>query len=287
MGSGDRRGHTGDRHGMPLHRGIGLKDGAIVRDRRDMTAYLLTWNPDRWSWDSFDEDVARAVRGEIVEMEWSTGNTNRITPGDRLFLLRQGSNRPGLIGSGHAGRAVHPGPHYLTKRRSGERALCTTVRVDSLLPVADVLPTARLKSHARLGTLSWRPFASGSSVEDELTADVELLWTNHLKGLGRPVLGDGPRFRAGVEAARPRSTPRRKLLSDRRVTNFGYRGGRHEPSKCWVYTRPSGPEGAGHRQAGSPENVGSPSFQSYTTGEMPRLVSAVRKRRVGFSGRTK
>ena len=42
-----------------------------------MATYLMTWNPDIW-----DERIAGTIG-------WSTGRTNKIILGDRLFLMRQ------------------------------------------------------------------------------------------------------------------------------------------------------------------------------------------------------
>ncbi len=56
-------------------------------------AYLFTWNPRKWHW----EDLATAAvtveqRGRLAE-DWSCGRTERIKPGDRFFLLKQGADR--------------------------------------------------------------------------------------------------------------------------------------------------------------------------------------------------
>src|SRR5688572_27086651 len=99
-----------------------------------MGTYLLTWSPLTWRWDAYDDDVARSTRGDAVEMEWATGNTKRIVPGDRVFLLRQGRDRPGIVASGTVLREVRAGPHFVPERRSrGERALFAVVRFDRVV----------------------------------------------------------------------------------------------------------------------------------------------------------
>lgn len=212
-----------------------------MTDRRVMATYLLSWNPERWPWESLDEDIGRAARGEIVEMEWATGNTKRIAPGDRLFLLRQGPNRPGIMGAGVAVREVQPGPHFDQERReAGETASYTVVRFDQLVPVQDVLPAKALRTDAELGTFGWKPLASGWAVPQELEAPLEARWTEHLTSLDLPILPAHARFRAIVEralAARPRRTPKGVLVATTRVGKFGSRVGPHEHTTCWVYQR--------------------------------------------------
>jgi hypothetical protein len=66
-----------------------------------MKTYLLTWNPDRWTWPDFKLAVRQVALGTPYETRWSIGNSRGIEPGDRVFLLRQPVDR-GLIGSGTA-----------------------------------------------------------------------------------------------------------------------------------------------------------------------------------------
>lgn len=42
---------------------------------------ILTWNPTKWSWDDYAEDVKLSKRGESLEARWSTGNTKSIPIG--------------------------------------------------------------------------------------------------------------------------------------------------------------------------------------------------------------
>lgn len=221
--------------------GAALTPVASVADRRDVPTYILSWNPERRPWETFDADVGRAARGEIVDVEWATDDTKKIVPGDRLFLLRQGSNRPGLVGAGVAVREVRPGPHFDEARRvAGDTALFTVVRFDQLLPVGDVLSTKTLRSDAVLSTFGWSPPASGLPVPLKLEARLEKRWAKHLVAHRHPVLEHHSRFRAVMERAldaRPHRTPRGILLAGTRVARFGTRTGAHEPTMCWVYER--------------------------------------------------
>lgn len=67
-----------------------------------MSTYLLTWNP-RKSEEPHLKTMAQAFEAGVElkeEGRWSCGRRRRIRIGDRVFLLRQVSQNPGLVGSG-------------------------------------------------------------------------------------------------------------------------------------------------------------------------------------------
>lgn len=210
-----------------------------------MGTYLLTWNPERWAWESFEDDQARVGRGLVVEMPWSTGNTKRVDTGDRLFLLRQGPRHAGLIGAGRALIASAPSPHYDAQRRAaGESVISTLVRLETLLSLPNVLPTRVLRDDPVLGEFGWRPAASGFSIPSPLDAALDARWRDHLESVGTRALSPHARFRAMLEEAlraRPYETECGAVMSWTEVVGFGHPGGNHEPTTCWRYQ---------HRSAG-------------------------------------
>ncbi len=67
-----------------------------------MTTYLLTWNPSKWPWPELDDCIQEIkATGHYLE-RWSCGRNRKIVEGDRLFLLRQGLEPRGIVGSGWA-----------------------------------------------------------------------------------------------------------------------------------------------------------------------------------------
>lgn len=65
-----------------------------------MNYYLVTWNPNRFPWDDLEQVVEKIRQTGAYEGRWSVGNRKRISPGDRVFLLRQGEEPCGIMGSG-------------------------------------------------------------------------------------------------------------------------------------------------------------------------------------------
>src|SRR5881409_2216386 len=96
-----------------------------------MPTYLLTWKPKRWDWTSLENEIRELNQKGRLGIHWSAGVNRHIKKGDRVFLLRQGADRPGIIGSGHVMRGSYLARHWDRKRR--DDALFVNVRMDSLL----------------------------------------------------------------------------------------------------------------------------------------------------------
>jgi hypothetical protein len=62
----------------------------------------IGWNPDKFVWGGgYLDAVEQTAQGIGVVGDWSTGNrTGGVTRGDRVFLLRQGTQERGIIAGG-------------------------------------------------------------------------------------------------------------------------------------------------------------------------------------------
>ncbi|MCD4726593.1 MAG: HNH endonuclease [Pirellulales bacterium] len=149
-----------------------------------MQTYIITWNPKRWKqWTEkeYNNEVAATKKGRLFPSRWSCGNTKRIVPGDRLFLLRQVAER-GIIGSGYATSKVFEDEHWDSSRKD-EIALYVDYQSDTLLPVHERLPIEQLEA-ADLG-VHWNYMpASGISVPEKSALQLERLWKEHLVRIG-------------------------------------------------------------------------------------------------------
>src|SRR5207245_684084 len=97
-----------------------------------MPTYLLTWKPRRWDWNTLEQEIRRLRATGHVRIQWSAGRNQHIGKGDRVFLLRQGQDRPGIIGAGRVIRGSYPDEHW-DPSRHGQHAIFVDVRLDSLL----------------------------------------------------------------------------------------------------------------------------------------------------------
>ena len=147
-----------------------------------MPAFLLTWNPRRWPVAERDYASWRAstLRCEPVVGRWSTGqNRRRISPGDVLYLLRQGPDRRGIVGSGRAVSEVFQDVHYDDPSRL---ANYVEHAWDVIVPVEDRLPTEDLLHVVPL--VPWN-FLQGSGYQVPAHSEDRLsrTWAQHLTSL--------------------------------------------------------------------------------------------------------
>jgi hypothetical protein len=149
-----------------------------------MTTYLLTWNRDERSpWHDLRKNIADLKKKGSWIGRWSTGNTKKIKPGDRVFIIKLGKQKPhGIIASGSAVSDVYDDLHWNEEQRAkGIRALYIKVRFDTLLdPEKDIFPRARL-DNGIYTKMKWEPPASGWTIPDDVAAKLEKDWAAFLK----------------------------------------------------------------------------------------------------------
>ena len=140
-----------------------------------MATYVLTYNPERWTWPHDDRSraVAATARGEVVPDQWSTGGrAGGIGPGDRAVLLRQGRGARGLIARGSFTTAVYQDKHW---DGSGGLANFAALDWDLVLEDEDVIPLADVA--AAVTTVNWN-YIQGSGIVVPSPGDLALeeLW---------------------------------------------------------------------------------------------------------------
>lgn len=150
-----------------------------------MRTFLITWNPDKWTWAELAECVDAVQAGTPRLERWSTGQRKDIEPGDRLFLLRQGKEPRGIVGSGWASSGVFQAPHWGDPARL---ANYVEFRFDRLLDADVDLPLATpfLQEQPDLADVHWAPQGSGILVPDNAAASLEAFWASHYAGLAAP-----------------------------------------------------------------------------------------------------
>jgi 5-methylcytosine-specific restriction protein A len=140
--------------------------------------YILTWNSEDTPLDELADEAEKTAQGISITRDWSTGNTKRIQPGDRLFLLKQGPLPRGIIGVGEATSDVYRGPHWSGER--GKEANYVDLDVERLLDPAVNDPLSTENFEGALGKVSWRIQASGVSIPDDAAEQLEAAWAEHV-----------------------------------------------------------------------------------------------------------
>jgi 5-methylcytosine-specific restriction protein A len=149
-----------------------------------MATYLLTWNPNKWHWREMEADIRRCQRDGYLDDRWSCGRNNRIEPNDRVFLLRQGREPRGIIGSGWATSHVFEDRHWSDSRDTHHAtARYINVRFDVLLN-PDQTPQSVFRrdwlDSAPLNRVHWNTQMSGIIIPDDVASQLELEWARFL-----------------------------------------------------------------------------------------------------------
>lgn len=139
-----------------------------------MRAFVLTWNPANFphlagDWAQMRRVVSAHGRSED---RWSTRN-QQISPGDRVYLLRQGTEPRGIIAAGRAVSEVFPDEHW-----DGQGGETTYVQVEweELSDLDDPLPRDVLR--AQVPGVHWQPQSSGNEVTAH-DGTIAALWAKH------------------------------------------------------------------------------------------------------------
>jgi hypothetical protein len=150
-------------------------------------AYLLTWNPAKWHWSNLSE-VVKNLRGRAQQPPrgkgagWSVAN-HGIKPGDRVYIVRVGSEPKGIFGSGKAISSVYEGPHF--RDETGKNAHYVDIEWDALIDpsVESPLSVATLQKKVS-SDYKWTPQASGVAIPDNVFRKLETEWAKHLEARG-------------------------------------------------------------------------------------------------------
>ncbi len=138
-----------------------------------MQHHLFTWKPTRWSWTHLQDDVKTIREGGSVLQRWSCGRIKKIKAGSTAFLLRLGSQDPGLIGMGLVDCDPFSGPHWDdAKARAGQRIMHVNLELQRLDPRL-IVPMRELKR--RWPDINWTPQQSGTKVTPSVGSSLQAL----------------------------------------------------------------------------------------------------------------
>lgn len=148
-----------------------------------LATYLLTWNPNEWHWEDLQECVAEIENHGYLKSRWSCGNTKKIVPGDRLFIVRLGSEPRGIFASGRAASYFYEDDHW--DERKYAKARYVDMDLDVLLDpdMEDILSLETLEAISTGQT--WTPQRSGISIEDTVATSLESEWRRFLNAIGK------------------------------------------------------------------------------------------------------
>ncbi len=154
--------------------------------------FLLTWNPNDYKFLDLDDRINQINETGYTNFEWSTGNRKDFSAGERVFLMRQGVEPRGLIGSGYiirqAGEDMNSG-----KTKSNRRRIIAEIRWDTLQrePIIPLEELIRVSGDEEM----WKARASGIQIEKKITQELERIWAERA---GKGDTGDSMIIRPGI-----------------------------------------------------------------------------------------
>ena len=140
--------------------------------------FLFVWNPKRWTWETLEQDIEQVDLTGKCTQRWSCGNTKSIQPGDRIFLVKVGTEPKGIVGEGFSTTEPFPERHW-----SGENKEAFYIDIDFevlLNPDKEPILTIDILNTGNLSQQSWTPQASGISIRPELVDELEAVWFDFL-----------------------------------------------------------------------------------------------------------
>jgi 5-methylcytosine-specific restriction protein A len=149
-----------------------------------MSAYLLTWSPNKWQWKDLSQRITEIKKKGFCITDWSCGNNKSIAKGDRLFLLRQGEEPRGIVGAGFADSEPFEAVHWREeKAKAGRTTMYLTVRWETLLnPDKESIFPREWLNEGELSRVNWNTQISGINIEPEAAEVLEERWADFLEG---------------------------------------------------------------------------------------------------------
>jgi len=149
-----------------------------VEPTQQMNTNLFLWNPKKWTWTTLEQDIEQVDLTGHCSQRWSCGSTKSIQAGDRIFLLKVGTEPKGIIAAGFATSSPFAERHW-----SGEdkNALYIDVDFEVLLnPDKEPILTVDILNAGNLAKQNWQPQSSGTSVKSKLVDELEAVWFGFL-----------------------------------------------------------------------------------------------------------
>lgn len=146
-----------------------------------MKKWLLSWNAERWAWDdklNGYKELIEDIRQEgHAFCKWTCGVNKSIQKGDRVFLIKLGSNPRGIVASGYAATGVFEGTHWdIDKARKGKKARRIFVDFDKILDY-DMHSILEMNSLKEISSeYHWSTQASGIEIPENIAIKIEQLW---------------------------------------------------------------------------------------------------------------
>lgn len=159
---------------------------ALSEEKSDrlLKTWLFTWNPKRWPWDDKYHGYLE-MKHQIAQVgkayaPWSCGLNKSIKAGDRVFLIRLGTEPRGIVASGFAATNVFEGLHWDSVRAAnGDSCRRIYIEFDTILDAEKeaILPIDLL--NIRFPSVHWSSQCSGIEVPSIVSTELDAIWKKY------------------------------------------------------------------------------------------------------------
>jgi 5-methylcytosine-specific restriction protein B len=142
----------------------------------EVRTWLLSWNPERWHWESLAAARQSTATGNLVTDRWSCAS-RQVKEGDHVYLVRLGTPPTGIVAHGTVLKAPYEAPHYdPTRAQAGETSSYIDVEFSGIRDAEQdrIVPLEELKRAAPYQT--WNPQASGIEITPAAAKAASELW---------------------------------------------------------------------------------------------------------------
>jgi 5-methylcytosine-specific restriction protein B len=144
--------------------------------KSEVRTWLLSWNPERWHWESLAAARQLTATGNSVTDRWSCAS-GQAREGDQVYLVRVGTPPKGMVARGTVLKAPYEAPHYDPKRaQAGETTSYVDVEFSGIRdaerdPIVSLEQLEQAAPHQ-----TWTPQASGIAIVPAAAKAVSELW---------------------------------------------------------------------------------------------------------------
>jgi hypothetical protein len=149
-----------------------------------MAVVLFTWNPSFFhvSDRQWNREIKQIQDCGFLYSQWSCGRSKFIKPGDDAFLLRQGTDRRGIVAHGTVTSEYFEAPTWDDEKEEDTVVNYVDITWTTQLQIDQRLPIETLQ--LQIPEVYWSPQGSGTQVAEQATEKLFQLWNTTVLNAG-------------------------------------------------------------------------------------------------------
>lgn len=148
----------------------------VVGAASQKRVWLLTWNPDNWNWEDYEEVCVSTKEGKTTVIPWTCASKQPVI-GDEVFLIKTGKQPRGIIAHGHVEKAAYDAPHYdPEKAAAGTMTGHIDAEYDWIQHYENEGMLLQDDLKEKFPQQQWSPMGSGIEIKSEVIPELRKMW---------------------------------------------------------------------------------------------------------------